>query len=97
MPGLKADTLPGHIVGFLVQLLEEHYWQYDYKTNFWPLSFASLLHEDKHIHAEQWEKHRDIWKCTSAIESAAKEWPGLAKLRDEALFMDHMHMQLILI
>ena len=97
MPGLKADTLPGHIVGFPVQLLEEHYWQCEFKTNSWPISFASLLHEDKHTHAEQWEKHRDIWECTCAIESAAREWPGLAKLRDEALFMDHMHMQLIFI
>ena len=95
MPGLEADTLPGRIVRFLGHLIEEHYWRYEYNTNSWPLGFAGLLHGDKNIQAEQWEKHRDVWEYTCAIESAAKEWPELAKLREKAFFMDRVHTQLI--
>ena len=54
-----------------------------------------MLHRDKNIQAEQWEKHRDVWEYTCAIESAAKEWPELAKLREKAFFRDRVHTQLI--
>ena len=84
--------MPGRIVRFLGHLLQEHYWLYECKTNSWPLGFAGW---DKNIQAEQWEKHRDVWDYTCAIESAAKEWPGLANLRPKASTIDHVHDQLI--
>ena len=85
--GVDAEAIPGRLMSFLLNFLEQRLWTYAWHQFSLPESFAATLHPNVLIAQSALERINRLWVASTDAESSAQQFPGAAALRSEVYWL----------